>query len=1608
MAKSSANGSNGNGHSPQSPASPPIRPKAPPGGFRHGGKTYRAGRPLPKRYAAVVAGEPITRDADGLPNVPPGFGRWPVQQVTTHQGQFGVLAHVYRSPDEALRHSVENARFMRNDCSVMECLEARQRGTALLPWHVEVEDKKDPKQKHLSEALTRILKNIPFFTEYRRNLLEALWYGRYACQHTHGFLHGADGKRYAIVNRWLPINGDKLVFRYDDGSGKFTGDEIGVRTGMSWPTKDAVNGDKHLEPADGNGMVYFLKPQERSRLVVHKHIIEDGSFETPISAGRIHGVGIRDRIYWTWYQKQETMAALMEIIQRTGAGFTIYYFPHGNQAAENKVRELAIENQQANTLFVPRMAGDPSMDAYGIERIEPSSVGIEAMRTIIHEFFGHQIKRYILGQILSSESAATGLGSGVADLHMASFTSIIQYDASKLEETITTELLRPLQHINFRWADNIQAWFRISVGNDESEKVLAAYRTAWEMGAKIKTTDVMDAIGASMPEPTDEVLVNPQIAGAMGQGQPGVDGAGGGDAGQPNPLANLVHHSLADGATDALGGDREDGRDGPGENEPPEPWQYTKDGQPLQYAAAHAPKGGVTIQGKEYKGGEFIPAEVVESATAEEKAAIEGKGKPDSDDDDEPFTLTGKPKHAKPEKPAKKPKEKQGKLFAGTDDSPGQESFFDDIDPGAKNVGEQGAEKPDELLEQARDVRRRIPFVSVKGMAKQLGIDDEERAARLLEEVSKPATSEQGNPPGNVPDATPREVAESASKQQLDDDYAFARKSAVPNAGEDLLGSARHKRNAWRGLADAEENGTAEELVTRENLLKNEPHDLVSAADTNPLTALAMHYALRKFPAKPGYGDEKRNARRDEETKKKDRRQFHEAFQSIRQKADELAAGEPNPDKAAEALRSHIGELINLLRGAKSNEYMHQATATDAYNNTANALVNLHKSLSTHRAGKLSVGSQVREFGAAFGRKYGNDPSKYGDAERDAICSHAQDIIEGKSLNSSFGAISSKPGREVFSAADQYVKHATRKGGRVIDANTVKAATSFMMDTLKMRGIQHGNSVTDDERQHHLQKASEAFADLSDAIGLSDHEMSLGGQLGIAFGARGKGTASAHYEPSSRVVNLTRTNGVGTLAHEWGHFFDHSLTGFGLGSGDADYMSDHTWEKEFRKDEKGDWIKDEKGQMKVFDVGEDPIPSAYRQLRQSWQMSGFKKRLSQAISEDLNAGLISEKKAKYWGSNREVFARCFERYVQFKLAESGRENTYLSGMDKGHKYWPTDAEVKSMAPAFDAIFDAYKQNGKEGSQPTRYEKWITIGGREQLNLTLADINRLENQGIDYGSKHKRVRGLDTVGREMASLYPSLGWGEGYGDEAGHDYAENVWELIKEGKQELPSRVSREYHDVVDEYLEGEMRKFAGSHPTGKGRKSEADKRSDALRKEMEHVEFKREGEPERYGTDAHGHEHAPAGSSDGGQFVSKGGRFTSHIDRVLTKHPARVNLKRLAREIKDDAGSSTREDFVLAAEDYVSNSQKVFSHLYALAEKHTAEDDDLPEDEINDRVLAWEREAVGKAYDAIVKAAVMPSVAPLAQPKRFAKRQTVKRDERGLIIETVTTEEEIP
>jgi hypothetical protein len=102
--------------------------------------------------------------------------------------------------------------------------------------------------------------------------------------------------------------------------------------------------------------------------------------------------------------------------------------------------------------------------------------------------------------------------------------------------------------------------------------------------------------------------------------------------------------------------------------------------------------------------------------------------------------------------------------------------------------------------------------------------------------------------------------------------------------------------------------------------------------------------------------------------------------------------------------------------------------------------------------------------------------------------------------------------------------------------------SQFMVE-LRPFGCQFGN--WQDNRDVCLNESYDAIRDLAEFIGWPLERMFFGGQLGLAFGARGHGSALAHYELACRCINLTRKGGAGSLAHEWAHAFDHYLCGYG-------------------------------------------------------------------------------------------------------------------------------------------------------------------------------------------------------------------------------------------------------------------------------------------------------------------------------------------------------------------------------------------------------------------------------------------------------------------------------
>lgn len=501
------------------------------------------GRPNPIRIAPAILDKLRSDPAFDAPGMPPNYGEHVLPHVTTMQGLVNSVSRVYRMDDEALRDSLQNARYMELDIGIRECLEARWRSVALLNWHLEPDDPTSTEQREFCDHFTKLLKKIPRFMQFRENLCRAIWYGRYAASLRYGWVQ-CGPNWYLNPAHWRPVHGDKLVFRIDDGQPDHDPDQIGIRVGYT--TGDRPGGwDDRIETTD-RGRAYFLTPAERRLIVLHKHQCEDAPYEDISAAGRIHGFGIRSRVYWEWFQKQETLRWMMEYLERSAFGLDLWFYPEGNASYLTAMKKAANERVSnfRNQIFVP-VPVDGSSNQYGAQHIETGMAGMQQLQELVTKYFGHRIKRLILGQTLTSESEGGGLGSdGIANVHLATFRDIVRYDATNVEETITEELIKPIKEWNFPAARGFAVRFVIETEEIDADERIGRIQQVWQMGARVSEKAILDAVGLTIPGEDDRTLINPQMA---QQGpQPGQPGHLPRDGGLHDQMAADVRAHLAD------------------------------------------------------------------------------------------------------------------------------------------------------------------------------------------------------------------------------------------------------------------------------------------------------------------------------------------------------------------------------------------------------------------------------------------------------------------------------------------------------------------------------------------------------------------------------------------------------------------------------------------------------------------------------------------------------------------------------------------------------------------------------------------------------------------------------------------------------------------------------------------------------------------------------------------------------------------------------------------------------------------------------------------------------------------------------------------------------
>ena len=276
------------------------------------------------------------------------------------------------------------------------------------------------------------------------------------------------------------------------------------------------------------------------------------------------------------------------------------------------------------------------------------------------------------------------------------------------------------------------------------------------------------------------------------------------------------------------------------------------------------------------------------------------------------------------------------------------------------------------------------------------------------------------------------------------------------------------------------------------------------------------------------------------------------------------------------------------------------------------------------------------------------------------------------------------------------------------------------------RGVQFGNWVgKTEERQQNLNEAYDALHDLAGLLNVSTQALSLNGELGLAFGARGKGgvdPASAHYEPDHVVINLTRRNGAGSLAHEWFHALDNYFSR--KGGVPTGYLS---------SGKRGDFA----------GVRPEMVQAFRKVIAELHDKTGI---------FDRSERLDEVRSKPYWSTDIEVAARAFESYLHDRIETAGGSSDYLVNLvgesafttdmlkaiggktDLQDVYpYPTQKESAAVKKIFDEFVGTLREKSENGravlfSLP---EKLLPPGTVRKEKLTRAEVEKLVAEKKNY-------------------------------------------------------------------------------------------------------------------------------------------------------------------------------------------------------------------------------------------------------------------------------------
>lgn len=449
----------------------------------------------------------------------------PVPHEQTFAAIYNYGLNIYRTySDEATRRNWQDALAMKRSDFIHGLMRHRQLPVVGLPFHLESDNPRDEGQKQVVARLTQVINAIPHFQDLKLALSEAIWYGKAGVQYGVAPVQ-VDGRPATGIVTHEPINGDKIVYRFDA-----FGRTPGILIKTNW-TPPRPQDKQYIKKADRGWALFLCDPFYRDRFIIHKFEPTDFDFlfEAEKAAG-VHGTGLRDRIYWAWWLREELLSYAMDALQRLSTNGMLYYeYQSGNQADE-EAGIAALKMLIRDSVAAVPIQGGQKTGNDAIKHIEISPVGYDILLKFLN-YLDDNIRRCILGQDATSGAAGEHRVSTAktAEAQESTFDSIKRFDATSLAEALTSQLLKRLIRLNYPKGLPFGVRLRFPIDRQDVGERAAGLKMAFDMGLELSKRQTYEALGASPPEDDADILKTQQpdpMATLMGGQGPGGNGNG--------------------------------------------------------------------------------------------------------------------------------------------------------------------------------------------------------------------------------------------------------------------------------------------------------------------------------------------------------------------------------------------------------------------------------------------------------------------------------------------------------------------------------------------------------------------------------------------------------------------------------------------------------------------------------------------------------------------------------------------------------------------------------------------------------------------------------------------------------------------------------------------------------------------------------------------------------------------------------------------------------------------------------------------------------------------------------------------------------------------------